>query len=481
MAKQGLQGTPIHGSSPATSSRWEVVFTFYQYVADRVLRGPLRENELAQRALALSLGISIAMALSAVGSVLTRGPNPQAAVLVVGGVLSFGGIPILWGTRRPWVAVISTILGCYLPVTWVIWTGFGPAGPAATALPLLVVFGSVTGGRVGALFTLLLCILQSSALWLAVRRGWAFQSLENVESLFLITTFLVSVLILVVLDVYEQAQKNAKGALRVAMDELREAREAAELARDAAVRASNAKTVFLANMSHELRTPLNAIIGYAELLDEDLHPTQVESRADVGRIHRAGHHLLEFVNDVLDMSRIEADRLELCPEDFELADLLQEVRDRLANAASRRANSLQLTLPDTPVVVRQDRLRVDQVLTNLVSNAIKFTESGRVDMEVAIDGDQVEIRVTDTGRGMDEELAARCFEPFEQARGAAGGRDQGGTGLGLAISAQLARAMGGRLTVASHPGVGSCFTLTLPWTQSETAPAEHAMPFSNRA
>jgi len=446
------------------------MFRIYRWLVTTLLPLELQRDDQAGRSVALAMGIGVTMAVATVSSVATRGPNPQAVGLAVGTVLTFASVGLVWLTRKPWVVASATILACYLPVTWVIWTGFGPVGPAAIGQPLLVVFGYVTGGRRGALFALALAVAQAAALLLALRQGWTFREPdEGYAMLFQVTITLVTVLVTVVLDVYEQSRMRATAEASAAYEALSEVHVQANQARDAAVRASRAKSIFLANMSHELRTPLNAIIGYAELLEEDLPDDSAQS--DLRRIHDAGRHLLELVNDVLDMSRIEADRLMLAPADFDLRELLADLEGRLIPAAQQRGNRLAIDVLDEPLVLHADRLRVDQVLTNLLSNAIKFTERGEVVVEVHPEAEAVRIDVVDSGRGMDEALQARCFRPFEQAHGASAGRDQGGTGLGLAISHQLMEAMGGDLSVASVLGEGSRFTLRLPVAGGPVRPA----------
>jgi signal transduction histidine kinase len=215
----------------------------------------------------------------------------------------------------------------------------------------------------------------------------------------------------------------------------------------AAEQASVAKSAFLANMSHELRTPLNAIIGYSEMLKEDAETAgETGCVGDIGKILSAGRHLLALINDVLDLSKIEAGHMQLDPEVFDLADLISGVVATSQPLAAARGNSLF----------------VHQVLLNLVGNATKFTERGEVRVEVArpVPG-WIEIRVADTGIGMSEEQIGRLFREFTQAD-ASMTRRYGGTGLGLAISQRLCRLMGGVITAQATLGAGSTFTVRLP-------------------
>ena len=216
-------------------------------------------------------------------------------------------------------------------------------------------------------------------------------------------------------------------------------------------------------MSHELRTPLNAIIGYTALVREESEDLEVDFfDEELGRVDHAARHLLDLINDVLDLSKIEAERMELHPEHIEVDGLCEGLRATIEPMCE--ANATDLIIDHDPDVrdLHADRTRLRQVLLNLLSNAAKFTEEGEVRLEItALPEDQIALRVHDTGIGMDEEELARIFESFIQAS-ATTTRDFGGTGLGLPISRKLCEMMGGSLTATSEPGVGSTFTVTLP-------------------
>ncbi len=221
-------------------------------------------------------------------------------------------------------------------------------------------------------------------------------------------------------------------------------------------------------MSHELRTPLNAIIGVTEILLEDARaanrPEQVETQE---RVLRAGRHLLRLINDILDLSKIEAGKMELTLESFPVAFLLEEVAATVGALARANRNVLAVTCDPAVGAIHADPMRVRQALLNLASNAVKFTEDGRVTIaaaRVSADGgDTVLLRVSDTGIGMTPEQVAGLFEDFRQADTATT-RKYGGTGLGLAISRRFCRMMGGDISVESSPGRGSTFTISLPAT-----------------
>ncbi len=240
--------------------------------------------------------------------------------------------------------------------------------------------------------------------------------------------------------------------------------------------ASRHKSQFLANMSHELRTPLNAIIGVTEMLLEDAQaaaqPDQIEAHE---RILRAGRHLLALINDILDLSKIEAGRLELSLESISLAPLVEDVAATIRPLASKNGNQLEVECPADIGVIRADPMRLRQALLNLASNAGKFTERGRIRITVTRQPDDggrewVNVAVSDTGIGMTADQMGKLFEEFTQAD-ASTTRRYGGTGLGLAISRRLCRMMGGDIIVTSAPGQGSIFTIRLP---ADARPAQSA-------
>jgi GAF domain-containing protein/CheY-like chemotaxis protein len=242
------------------------------------------------------------------------------------------------------------------------------------------------------------------------------------------------------------------------------------------------KSEFLANMSHELRTPLNAIIGYSEMLQEDAADAGAESLVDdLKKINAAGKHLLELINAVLDLSKIEAGKMELYLESFDVAGLVRDIAAVIQPLAAKNANRLDVRCPDAVGTMHADLTKVRQALFNLLSNACKFTEKGTVSLSVAreaVDGqDWLVFGVSDTGIGMTPEQLARLFEAFTQAD-AATTRRYGGTGLGLALSRRLCRMMGGDVTAESEAGRGSRFTIRLPALVREApeAPARPAEP-----
>jgi PAS domain S-box-containing protein len=237
-------------------------------------------------------------------------------------------------------------------------------------------------------------------------------------------------------------------------------------ARDAALEASRAKSTFLANMSHELRTPLNAIIGYSEMLQEDAEELGLpEFVADLKKIQTAGKHLLSIINDVLDLSKIEAGKMEIYPEVFAVAPVIQEVCDAMKPLMQRNENTFHLLCDPNLGVMETDVTRLRQCLWNLLGNACKFTRGGTVTLTVKRfqqeNGEWLEFAVSDTGIGMTSEQVSRLFQAFSQGDSSTT-RKYGGTGLGLAITKRLCTLMGGQITVSSQLGEGSTFRLLLP-------------------
>ncbi len=237
-------------------------------------------------------------------------------------------------------------------------------------------------------------------------------------------------------------------------------------ARDAAEASSRAKSQFMANMSHELRTPLNAIIGYSELLEEEAGDLKLQSFVgDLRKIHQAGQHLLELINDVLDVSKAEAGKFELFLEEFEIGAVCWDAVNTVTPAAHKNGNIIELEIDPGIGRMYADEMKIRQILLNLLGNSCKFTHGGSIRLEASRfndgSGDSVLLRVADTGIGMTSKQMERIFEPFVQAD-ASTTREFGGTGLGLAITRLYSEMMGGTVMVESEPGVGSTFMLRLP-------------------
>lgn len=231
-------------------------------------------------------------------------------------------------------------------------------------------------------------------------------------------------------------------------------------------RANRAKSQFLANMSHELRTPLNAIIGYSEMLAEEAREKgQDETTDDLNRIHAAGRHLLGLIDDILDLSKIEAGKMNLEYQEFQLQPLIEGVANSVKHLLDEHENRLTVNLPAGLQPIVSDETKVRQIIYNILSNAAKFTRNGTITVSVQEErdngSDRIAIHVADTGIGMSSDQLGRIFGEFIQADNSTT-REYGGTGLGLAISLQLARMLGGDIVVDSRPGSGSIFTIRLP-------------------
>jgi signal transduction histidine kinase/DNA-binding response OmpR family regulator len=277
----------------------------------------------------------------------------------------------------------------------------------------------------------------------------------------------------------EQARETAEGA-KEQLEEVNRTLEArvedrtkllAKAVKDAE-EASKAKSSFLAKMSHELRTPLNAIIGYSEILHEDaMDDGNTRTAEDLDKVLNAARHLLGLINDVLDISKIEAGKMELYIESFEVGKLVNEVIATASPLISKKGNTLALDCPPDIGSMHADATKVRQMLLNLLSNASKFTEKGTITLKVTRNPEEgtLHFAVMDTGIGMTPEQLGRLFQAFSQADASTTSK-YGGTGLGLAISKQFAQMMNGDITVTSDAGVGSTFTIRLPITVETKKP-----------
>jgi signal transduction histidine kinase len=318
------------------------------------------------------------------------------------------------------------------------------------------------------------------AILVGVLAAGAFLGFHPVFGSDIVTTFLcIGGLLLMVsmFGIHSHIQTSkvykAKGELASQNEQIQEqnrvieqARQSALEARDAAEAANRAKSAFLANMSHELRTPLNAIIGYSEMLEEDAEAAgNAGFASDLQKIRSAGKHLLELINDVLDLSKVEAGKMKLYLETFDVAGVVEEVASTAQPLMEKNGNTLEVRCAPDAGQLREDITKVRQVLLNLLSNAAKFTEKGTVSLDVRrendVAGTWVTFRVRDTGIGLTPGQLEKLFQAFTQADGGIQ-RKYGGTGLGLALSRKFCVMMGGDINAESEPGKGSIFTMRLP-------------------
>jgi len=232
--------------------------------------------------------------------------------------------------------------------------------------------------------------------------------------------------------------------------------------RTQAQNATKAKSEFLANMSHELRTPLNAILGYSEMLKDDAEDDGLDAYSeDLTKINSSGEHLLTLVNDILDLSKIEAGKMELHVEEFELEKHIKQIEATAKPLVEKNENNFVIEKPDDIEKLTNDQTKLRQILFNMISNAAKFTKKGTVTLGITKYDEKVRFAVTDTGIGMNAEQLGKVFEEFTQAESSTS-KDYGGTGLGLPISKKMTEMMGGIMEVESQEGEGTTFSIVIP-------------------
>jgi signal transduction histidine kinase len=342
-----------------------------------------------------------------------------------------------------------------------------PTLPWVLTIPLLALFyvGSSPTMRVVVLSLFAVNLIGFLYLYNVVGHPTSSMPVAAMQSLGLVSTIATSLYVAMMALFYANAltaQVELGAEMRAHMA------KAAELlgAVKEAERAGAAKSDFLANISHELRTPLNAVIGYSEMLLEDMSPTaEADSIEDVKRIHGAGQFLLKLVNEVLDLSKIEAGKMEVNLEPVDLGAMLERVGERHRPLARQGGLELAVSSDPTLGVVLTDPAKLENALGELIDNAIKFTKAGCIDLAGerirGASGDEIAIRVRDTGVGIAPERMSSLFEQFNIA-GDTSASKYGGTGLGLALGQKISRLLGGDLIAESQLNVGSCFTIQIP-------------------
>jgi signal transduction histidine kinase len=379
--------------------------------------------------------------------------------------------PLLrWSVSYTALAVLSVqnLIFCILWGCYFYGGATSPFLPWLLTVPLLAFFylGPAQSSRIYVLVLLSVNLIGFYGLYL-LNGSFPPSSLTSMHNLGVVSTLGTAVYVSMMALYYAKmlaSQVELEGVMKGHMATATELRRATVEAE----RAGAAKAEFLAKMSHELRTPLNAVIGYSQMLLEDAQDEgDAESAADLDRIHRAGHHLLRLVNEVLDLSKIEAGKMDLNPETIEVATFLTNMVDGYRETAKAEGNTLELRLAPDLGTITCDPRKTAQAISQIVDNAIKFTKDGEIVVSAsrrsAAEGDQILVVVRDTGIGMAPEAIPGLFEKFTVAEDASSSK-YGGTGLGLALSLRLCRLMGGDISAESRLGVGSTFTVTMPVT-----------------
>jgi signal transduction histidine kinase len=429
------------------------------------------------------LGPFIGSAVPAALYVLDPTPGYEVAVLAAS-IAAFWVFPfVLRATGRYNLLVLLSVQNLNFCI---LWSCYFYGGVSSPTLPWVLTIPLLSFFYVGASPFLRLAVLALFAadfaafglLSLFAHPVWNDMPAPSLQGIGIVSTAAASLYVTMMAFYYAkilasgvELESEVRGHLATAA-ELRGAAAEAE-------RAGAAKAEFLAKMSHELRTPLNAVIGYSELLLEDaVEEGDEASISDLEKIRGAGRHLLRLVNEVLDLSKIEAGKMELFVEPAEIAPLLKDTVESCRAVAEKNGNRLSIEIADDLGTILCDTRKVHQAITHIVENAAKFTENGRIvvaaERRPTASGGDIVVTVQDTGIGIAPSVIPTLFEKFSVAEDSSASK-YGGTGLGLALSQKLCRLMGGEVSAHSELGVGSCFTIripTFPVTSGATSPAE---------
>lgn len=412
------------------------------------------------------------MGLTVPAALFLLDPTPDYDVAVLAlSILGFWAFPpLLKATGQYRILALISVQNLIFCILWSCYFYGGITSPTLSwvlIIPLLAFFyighSAFMRGMVVGLFSLnVAAFLYIYGFFPAPPHGIAIKHIENLGIVSMVATSLyIAMMALYFAKVYEsQSELEALARQHLAMAaELRKATAQAE-------RAGAAKAEFLAKMSHELRTPLNAIIGYSQMLREDaMDEGDTLTIKDLDRIHEAGVHLLKLINEILDLAKIDAGKMEIYEEEVAIAEVIRSVVDSCRALLEENQNRLTVAVSGDIGPLLLDERKVSQILHQLVDNAAKFTQKGFVVIEANLfrngPAEQVRVRVTDTGCGIDKQDLSRLFEQFT-VLGDTSSSKYGGTGLGLALSRKLARLMSGDIVAVSEPGKGSSFTLKLP-------------------
>lgn len=435
-------------------------------------------DQLRRARLLVTFSLALAVWGPFFGAVFAMIGSTQRAVGAVAAGLVVGVFPwILRRSRSLKLAGNGLIFVLFLTIVALGIKGGGHGSPSlvwATGTPLVAVM--LVGRKAGIFWTFM--VLLEFVVFFSLKQAGVDLPSNATEAGIAVHFFLslcaLSVAILSMGLLFEAAKHDAltryqrtNDALQEAMGTLAQQNDALAEARDEAQQANQAKSEFVASMSHEIRTPLNAIIGYSELLIDDAEDLEMDQSfsQDLDNIRGAGKHLLSLLNDILDISKIEAGKIEIVYAQFSLAPMLKDLQATVEPLAKQGQNKLIVEMPPASLSLEADEMRVRQCLLNLLSNACKFTSQGEIRLCVQEQEREAHpwllLKVSDTGIGMTKEQLARVFDRFAQASKDTT-QHYGGTGLGLEISRRFCEMMGGKLTVESTPGQGSCFTIHLP-------------------